>query len=73
VFQTGFYQDDADIPAWDDHHYLLVVRARILGGRIYSDPTVDVLEDEYARLLEAMREDYVDVLPRGTQLPAWGQ
>lgn len=73
VFQAGFYLDDSDIPAWDDHHYLLVVRARILGGRIYSDPTVDQLENEYARLLDAMVEDYTEQLPAGTQLPAWGQ
>lgn len=71
LFQTGFYTQDTDIPAWDDHHYLLVLRAKIIGLRDRSDPTAGDLEEEYARLLEAMRADYVETLPRGTQVPAW--
>lgn len=71
VFQAGFYVADSDIPAWDDHHYILVIRAKIIGLRDRSDPTAGDLEGEYARLLEAMRSDYVETLPRGTRLPAW--
>jgi len=69
--QAGFYQDDADLPAWDDHHYILVMRAKIIGLHDRSDPTASDLEGEYQRLLAAMIGDYVDPLPRGYQLPAW--
>lgn len=71
VFQAGFYVDDTDIPAWDDHHYILVIRAKIIGLRDRSDPTAGDLEGEYGRLLEAMRADYVETLPHGSRLPAW--
>jgi hypothetical protein len=69
--QAGFFVLDSDIPLWDDHHYLLVLRAKILGLRDRSDPTADDLTDEYMALLEAMRADYAERLPIAAQLPAW--
>lgn len=68
--QTGFYQADTDLPLWDDHHYLLVLRAKLIGLRDRSDPTAADLQAEYAGLLEAMREDYGTAV-WGRQLAAW--
>lgn len=69
--QVGFYQADTDIPLWDDHNYILVVRAKIIGLRDRSDPTSADLVDEYQRLLAAMVEEYAEETPMEAQLPAW--
>jgi hypothetical protein len=68
--QSGFYIADTDIPLWDDHSYLLVIRAKLIGLRDRSDPTATDLEGEYVRLLDAMREEYGE-RPRGVWSPAW--
>jgi hypothetical protein len=68
---AGFYTADTDLPLWDDHHYILVVRAKILGLKLMTDPTADMLQDEYGRLMDAMMAEYVERLPRGYQLPAY--
>lgn len=69
--QAGLFQADTDLPLWDDHHYIIVVRARILGLRDRSDPTNSDLLDDYGMMLAAMREEYMEELPIGTQAPAW--
>ena len=71
VVQAGFYQADTDFPLWDDHHYILVLRAKLLGLKSLADPTADMLEGEFGRLLDAMTEDYTEKLPRGYQMPSW--
>jgi hypothetical protein len=71
VVQAGFFVADTDIPLWDDHHYLLVLRAKLIGLRDRSDPTASDLEGEFGRLLDAMREEYIDSLPVGAHLPSW--
>jgi hypothetical protein len=68
--QAGFFQNNTDLPLWDDHHYLLVLRAKLIGLRDRSDPTASDLQGEYGQLLEAMREDYTVATAR-RQLPAW--
>jgi hypothetical protein len=69
--QAGFFVLDGDLPLWDDHHYLLVLRARILGLRDRSDPTASDLLQEYAALLDAMRNEYQEQSPVGEQMPAY--
>lgn len=69
--QAGFFVQDTDIPLWDDHHYLLVLRAKMIGLRDRSDPTASDLENEFARLLAAMKDEYVEQGVLGRQLPAW--
>lgn len=69
--QAGFFSADTDLPLWDDHHYILVTRSKIIGLRDRSDPTASDLVEEYQRALEAMIEEYVDGNPPGDQLPAW--
>ena len=69
--QAGFFKADTDFPLWDDHHYLIVVRAKLLGLKSLTDPTASALEDEYMDLLAAMREEYTQAVPAGFQVPAW--
>lgn len=69
--QAGFFQADTDKALWDDHDYVIVIRAKIIGLRDRSDPTAGDLEGEYVRLLEAMAEEWIVSRPRGAQLPAW--
>jgi len=69
--QEGIYQVDGDLPLWDDHHYILVTRAKIIALKNLTDPTAQMLQDEYGRLLDAMMDEYIEALPRGYQVPAW--
>lgn len=69
--QEGWFKVDDDLPLWDDHHGILVIRAKIIGLKSVTDPTYGPLQDEYGRLLEAMVDEYVAALPRGFQAPAW--
>jgi hypothetical protein len=69
--QAGFFQNDTDLPLWDDHHYLLVLRAKLIGLRDRSDPTASDLEGEFSRLLSAMQTDYVEARPIGATLARW--
>jgi hypothetical protein len=69
--QAGWFQTDNDLPLWDDHGYILVVRAKLLGLKQLTDPSAIVLQDEFSRLLDAMSDDYIEKLPRGYQAAAW--
>ncbi len=69
--KNGFMSQNEDQPLWDDHHYLIVLRAKMIGLRDRSDPTADDLQGEYSGLLEAMRAEYTLESPPGLQLPAW--
>ena len=71
AIQAGFFQNTSDLPLWDDHHYAIVLRARILGLRDRSDPTATDLIQEFSALLEAMRAEYEVTAPIGKQAPAW--
>lgn len=69
--QAGFFQNSSDVPLWDDHHYIIVVRAKLLALKSLTDPTSAMLEDEFGRLLDAMKAEYQVKIPRGYQMPAW--
>jgi hypothetical protein len=68
--REGFFVAGDDVPLWDDHHYLLVMRAKLIGLRDRSDPTADDLEGEFARMLEAMKEEYGEK-NSGVTAPGW--
>jgi hypothetical protein len=61
---TGFLSADGDYPLWDDHHRIVVPRAQMVGLMELNDPTWPPLGDEYGRLLESMKSDYVPSPPR---------
>lgn len=60
VEQPGWFQGDADIPLWDGHGRLLVVRAQSIGLKDVNDPTFGPLDDEYDIALARFTEDHHD-------------
>lgn len=64
---------DDDTPWWDDHHFLLVPRAQIIGLKSLNDPTWPPLQEEYEGLFVNMIADYVDRpnTPRQYGRAAW--
>lgn len=59
VVVAGFLSADTDYPLWDDHHYLLVPRAKTLGLQSIGDPTWTDLHADYQQRLGLMVGDYV--------------
>lgn len=66
---AGFFDDTetTSIPLWDDHHYLLIPRAQIVGLKTLNDPSWPQLLDEYTTLMSGMVNDYLDYPPEPLQ------
>jgi hypothetical protein len=60
-----------DTPIWYGRHYIVVIRAKLLGLKDRDDPTWLDLQDEFVGLLDGMHGDYTETLATGYQLPAY--